>query len=121
MTGNNDKGVLQSIVDNIRNTPHDIMKKRLANAESSVLASNINDIMEKDMSIEVVNTITIHYASDNSSMIMQPNNDTLGRPGHDDVYVKCSDIGGVIPHDDIPAVAEWLLAFHKATSKTNKE
>ena len=122
MTCNIDKGVLQSVVDNIRNTPHHLMKKRLDKAEYSTLATNINDIMEKTkMAIKIDNTITV-YDTDNKHMIMKHNNDFSDCPGYKNVYIECSDDSqcAVIPHDDIPAVAAWLLSFHKITSTTDK-
>lgn len=120
MTCNIDKCVLQSVVDTIRNTPHHLMKKRLDKAEYSTLAATINDIMEHKMSIKFNNSIKI-YDTDNHNILMKHNNDHNDCPSHRDVYIECStDSCGVIPHDDIPAVAAWLLAFHKSTSTTNK-
>ena len=97
------------------------MKKRLDKAEYSTLATNINDIMEKTkMAIKIDNTITV-YDTDNKHMIMKHNNDFYC-PGYKDVYIECSGDSqcAVIPHDDIPAVAAWLLSFHKITSTTDK-
>ena len=68
MTCNIDKSVLQSVVDNIRNTPHSVMKARLDIAESSTLAATINDIMEHKMSIKFNNSIKI-YDTDNKTIL----------------------------------------------------
>lgn len=73
------------------------------------------------MAIKINNTITV-YDTEKKHMRMQHNNDSPDCPGYKDVYIECSGDSqcAVIPHDDIPAVAAWLLSFHKSTSTTNK-
>lgn len=120
VTCNIDKSVLQSVVNNIRNTPQGVLKQRLDIAENSTLAATINNILGNKMSIKFNNSIKI-CNTDNLNILMKHNNDHNDCSGHKDVYVECSvDSCGVILHDDIPAVAAWLLAFHKLTSTNDK-